>query len=210
MGGGMVHATPARNEDEYHDLVIKLGEKLSGEDQDAHTRLIARQEAEKVVMTWLAIGAAGGLLIWLPGKLEVPGWVVTVGLVAAWVVWIIWRNETDPNHDLHLVVHQAEDLNRIHVMREAQASGQRFWIVHEKEYDTDKRRIVPDDNDEQWDGSWQRVYHFALELKGMSPRRRRKRLAKAAADVSPLLKQGAEMAKANDAELIFWARGLCG
>jgi len=81
-------------------------------------------------------------------------WAV-VALGVAWFLWTVGRQNFDPSHERHLIVMQAEDLNRLHVIAEAHRAGEDVWSIHEKEYDNDKRKIVPSDSD-RWEGSWQR------------------------------------------------------
>lgn len=192
-------------EEEYLDRVNKLSERLSGDDPDERIRRIARLEADKRINAYVGPILFMGALWWAHREYGTQGiWMVLV-LGAAWFMWIVLRMDHDPSREQHLVVSYAEDLNRLTIIADAHGAGEPVWSIGEKQYPSDKPSIVATDGP-RWDGSWRRVYNWALELERISPRARRKRLLTAAKQARPALEQGEAMAKHEDAELTFWAR----
>lgn len=194
-----------RTEDEYFDLVTKLSDRLTSDTPDDRLRQLARKEAETVVARWLIAGAvlyAGKQLADKFGFDVLWAWF---GIAIGWILWTSIRAEFDPLEDRHLVVSQAEDLNRLTILRECQAAGEPCWQVSQPTYSGEKVRITPIESS-RWDQSWKRIYTSALELEKLSPRKRKKRLLEAAVEVEPALRQGSDMAAAQNAELIYWAR----
>jgi hypothetical protein len=133
------------------------------------------------------------------------GICVSVGLTVAWFVWTVVRSDWDPATDRHKIDMIAEDLNRLAVISQAYATGEPVWSIKEKTCERERPKIVAFDG-ERWDRSWHRIYEWTLQLERMTPRQRRKKLLDAVAAAQAALQQGAEMAKHEDAELIYWAR----
>lgn len=191
--------------DEYLDRVNRLSERLSGDDPDERIRRIARQEADKSINAYLGPILFIAALWWAHREYGTQGiWVVLV-LGTAWLMWIMFRIDYDPRHERHLIVLHAEDLNRLTIIADAYEAGEPVWSVGEKQYQSNKPSIDATDGP-RWNGSWKRVYNWALELERISPKKRRKRLLEAAKRAKPALDQGAAIAEREDAELALWAR----
>jgi hypothetical protein len=192
-------------DDEWFDKVEKLRERLEGDDPDEHIRGIARQEADKRLNAYLGPILFIAALWWANREQGSEGFWIVVALGVAWLIWTTFRRDWDPAHERHLIVNQAEDMNRLAMVAEAHEAGEQVWFVKEREFERDKRKISVFDNN-RWDGSWQRIHGWTLEFERLSPRKRRKRLMQAAKRAKAALEQGEAIAKRENAELVFWAR----
>lgn len=192
-------------EDEYLERVNKLSGRLSGDDPDERIRRIARQEADKRINAYLGPILFIVAIWWAQREYGTQGLVIVIALGIAWFMWSVFRMDYDPKHEQHLVVLGAEDLNRLSIIADAYEAGETIWAVGEIQYPSKKPSIVAA-NGPRWDGSWKRVYNWALELERISPKKRRKRLLEAAKRAKPALERGEAMAKREDAELTLWAR----
>ena len=192
-------------DDEYFAKAIALGERLSGADPDESVRRIAREEAEARVQAYLRPILFLAAMWWANSQWGRQGASVVVAAGVVWFVWSLGRTDHDPKHDRHLVLLSAEDLIRLEVVAEAHEAGETVWVVSDKEYSSDTRKIAAKDGP-RWDGWWKRVYYAALDLERLSPKGRRKRLMSAALRAKAALLQGKEMAGRENAELSFWAR----
>ncbi len=194
-------------DDEYFDKVQALSERLTGDDPDERIRQIAREETDKRILALTRPLLWAGAIWWANHEFGSQGLWVAIGAGIAWLILDGLRQDFDPKHDRHLVVSQAEDLNRLMMIDEAFAAGEQVWFVKDKEYERDTRKVHVFDND-RWDSSWRRIHNTALELERLSPRARRKRVRQAAQKVRVPLEQGEALAKREQAELTFWARNF--
>lgn len=191
-------------DDEYIELVNKLSEKHTGEDPDEHIRRIVRQEIGKRTDALVGFVMFCGALWWAATYAKPYGGWLVIGLGIAWLVFLTTRWDRDPSTDRHLIVMNAEDRNRLHVIAETYEAGEQVWAVEEQPYGKRERTVVAVDN-RHWEGSWERVYHWALELEKVGPAKRRKVLLEAATRAGAALEQGAALAKREDARLTLWA-----
>jgi hypothetical protein len=193
-------------DDEYFDRVQELSKRHDSDGPDERFRQMAREEANKRIEAYLGPLVLLGLLV---GAIHLygatGGWLVG-GIAVAWFLWSVVKMDWDPAYERHLIVMKAEDLNRLRVITDAHAAGEPVWRIHEKEYERDTKKIETVDGP-RWDGSWKRIYHDALELQALSPRKRRAKVEKAAQAARSALLDGKAMAKRENAELTFWASG---
>lgn len=187
-------------EDDYFEMVNELDQRLSAPDPDEDIRKIVRQETDKRVMALLALGA----FIWLTEKYGWIGGASVLGIVISAFIFRAWHNDMDPKHDRHLVTVNAAELVRLTIIAEIAAAGKNAWILTQKQYATDTRKIIEDEN-EYWDCFWERTYKAAVELEKMSPKEQRNLLVLAANAAREPLIQAKTMAKRNKAQLVSWA-----
>lgn len=192
-------------EEQYFDQVSKLSERLNGDSPDERIRLMARQEAEKLIAAYLKPVIFIGAIVWAQRERGTQGVWTVLALGVASFIWTVVRTDFDPKHDQHLIVMHAEDLNRLTIIAEAHEAGEPVWSMGEKQYPSNRPGVVAN-RGARWDGSWKRIYNWALELERVSPNKRRKRLLEAAKQAKLALEQGAALAEKEKGELTFWAR----
>lgn len=193
-----------KTDDDYIELVNKLSEKHTGDDPEEHIRRIVGQEIGKRVDTLVWLVLFGGALWWADTYAKPYGGWLVIGLGVAWLLFRTMRSDHSPATDRHLIVMNAEDRNRLHVIAETYEAGEQVWTIEEERYGKRDRTVVTVDNP-HWEGSWERVYNWALELEKVGPSKRRKALLDAAVRAEAALKQGSALAEREDAKLTLWA-----
>ena len=187
-------------DDYYTKLISAMAERHNGEDPDQKLREIARQEVNRKLSMLVAVIAIGWAII--VSINDNPSRVIVAIILG--VFWLGWSVEFNPEHDRHLIISQAEDLNRLFVISQIHSSGDMVWTVADDVSTPGAKSIVVEDS-HHWDGSERRVFHYAQELERISPRRRRKKLFRAAKQAKAVLIQGGQLAKNENAELVYWA-----
>lgn len=191
-------------EEQYADRMFKLSDRLSGNDPEDRMRRIAREEADRqVVINLIAMGwivAVG----WLSATYGLGGGLGGLALAAIYVRYKHNQDQNDPKVDRHRAVDMAKDAIRLDIVASGFAAGDQVWSVETPGYPNAETKIVAADDD-RWGNFWQRAYNLALELERLSPKQRDKRMATYKARARPALSAGKQLARENDARLIYWA-----
>jgi hypothetical protein len=196
----MAHALDDVRERNYSQLFDHLCEELSQPQDDDRIRLIARQETDKRMLSWLLLGLfIAAVVVW--------GWKGVLSAIALCMAY--WAFEARqaarvPGADRHLIPLQAEDYIRLKITAEAHAAGESSWAVERGPFNDGEKRVVASESD-RWDDARKRMYETALEFQKLSPIQRKTRLNGAAKEAQAALENGAALAKAEDAKLIYWA-----
>ncbi len=186
---------------DYGELFDRFCNDLTKqEENDSRIRLLARQEADDRIATWLFLLAFVGVISW-------KGWQGALVVAGAAIIYGFMRSRDQSRRvggESHLIPNQAEDFIRLSIIAETFKAGEVTWSVHEAEFKHDEKSIVAAEN-ERWDGAWERIYHTACEFRHLSPLARRRRLEEAAKSAEQALLAGEGFAKTKDTKLTSWA-----
>ena len=158
-----------KDDDRYLKLFEQLENELSGDHPDEKMSAIARREAEAVIAKYMGIATFFALCAWLPTYLDLPAWMVFVGLAVLAIAGMVIAAERDTRTDRHLVTLHAQDIVRLQITKEVFAAKGECWEL-KPDVDDDEKLTVYALDDARWDGFWERAYSIALELRRLAPK----------------------------------------
>ena len=189
----------ATDEDRYRKMFYDLFQRMNQTDPDEHLKKIVRQEVDKRILG-LGVFALG---LWAMATFGWFGVASAVGLGLLWFFILDRIDDLDPKCQAFRIPDEAEDLVRLQIVTETAQANEDVWAIEEKQYERDKRKVVPVLN-ERWDRFWERSYNVALELEKLSPRARRKRISLTAKMGKDALLQAKQLSNREEANLASW------